>query len=132
MKKWKKYIFWSMCDSWNSFDTITKEWWIDRFYYPMRSNINIWHPVMIWDVLDYIWDTKTSEIIDEKLSTLEIHKWWDYWNFEEIRDLWACHNWIMEDVIEIKLNQLWKEKRKPLEEQSLECIDYVFNLLPKE
>lgn len=57
---------------------------------------SIWHPVMIWDVLDYI---------EEK---------WEY-------------NWEVWDIL-----ALWIFKRKPIEEQSEECIDYVFNLLPKE
>jgi len=51
----------------------------------------IWHPVMIWDVLD-----------------------WMDWNFNI--------NWLIE---------LRKEKRKPIEDQSTECIEFVYNLLDK-
>lgn len=57
----------------------------------------IWHPVMIWDVLD-----------------------WFYMNIElPIRD-WreTC------DIILLERNI----KRKPIEKQSDECIEYVYNL----
>ena len=57
---------------------------------------SIWHPVMIWDVLDYISKKTFREFL---------------------------YNYLIEN---------WKEKRKPIEEQSSDCIDYVFNLLPKE
>lgn len=73
---------------------------MDYFYTKEKWNVYIediiWHPVMIWDVLDYIEDK------------------WEY-------------NWEMWDIL-----ALWILKRKPIEEQSEECIDYVFNLLPKE
>lgn len=101
-ENWKQYIFWNMCTSWNSFDTITKEWWIDRFYYPMRNNINIWHSVMIWDIIDYLqenYNLKPNESLN------------DYFKIER------------------KILNRYEEKRKPIEEQSEECIDYVYNLI---
>ena len=52
----------------------------------------IWHPVMIWDVLDYIC------------------------NFKSI--------WILENILEDR-----NYYKKPIEEQSDECIDYVYNLI---
>jgi len=53
--------------------------------------ITIWHPVMIWDVLDYI-NTKSSTVLKY-------------------------------------INEDWKNKRLPIEEQSKECIEYVYNLI---
>ena len=54
-----------------------------------------WHPVMIWDVLDYI---------------VENQLWWAEYQ-------WACDK--------------WSKLRKPIEEQSEECISFIYNLLPK-
>ena len=51
----------------------------------------IWHPVMIWDVLDMEW-------IDDN------------------------------DIIEYIMD-LFIEKRKPIEEQSEECIKFIYNLI---
>jgi len=59
----------------------------------------IWHPVMIWDVLDYI-------------SNLLISNW-EY----------------LVLVDKNKILKLWKNKRKPIEEQSIECIEYIYNLI---
>ena len=72
-------------DDWSLFD------WIDWDDYK-----KIWHPVMIWDVLDY-WD---NNILQNPKNSL-----WLY------------------------ILKLWKLKRLPIEEQSDECIDYIFNLL---
>ena len=61
---------------------------------------SIWHPVMIWDVLDFcIWN---KELNSKRL-------------------MW-------QNTIFWLLNR-WKEKRKPIEEQSEECIDYIYNLI---
>lgn len=49
----------------------------------------IWHPIMIWDVLEsFYWDIRFSDLA-----------------------------WI------------WKELREPIEEQSDECIDFIYNLI---
>ena len=59
----------------------------------------IWHPVMIWDVLDWIESWKSNslqEFISDNIT------------------------WVI---------QLWKEKRKPIEEQELSCISYIYSLI---
>ena len=38
--------------------------------------------------------------IREKLEYLEIHEWWDYGNFKEIRDKDSCANDILNEVEE--------------------------------
>ena len=59
----------------------------------------IWHPIMIGDVLDYI---------DKYYKT---HLWWD-----------VNVNW---EVI----TRNWNYLRKTIEEQSDDCITYVYNLI---
>ena len=52
----------------------------------------IWHPVMIWDVIEYFyWDARCSDFVD-----------------------------------------VWKNLKAPIENQSDECIDFVYSLLEKE
>lgn len=64
----------------------------------------IWHPVRIGDVLD--WFDKWLEIF------LDVNndKWHD----------------IYKDII-----ALWQNKRLPIDEQSDECIEFVYNLIKK-
>lgn len=63
-------------------------------------NMNIiWHPVMIWDVLDY-----------ENIN----------WKYVDL--LWRPKGY---QVICDK----WEHKKKPIEEQSDDCIDYIYNLI---
>lgn len=68
-------------------------------------NVSHWEseytlPVMIWDLLYYI-ETNMPE-----------------W-FETV---WLS---LKSKIV----NVYWKEKRKPIEEQSEECIDYIYNLI---
>ena len=52
-----------------------------------------WHPVMIWDVLDY----------------------------------YRGESWVNVGVLTIL--EKWNYKRKPIEEQSDECIEFIYNLI---
>ena len=62
----------------------------------------IWHDVYLWDVLDYLYNKQT---------------WLDWQDKEQYRiDLLVIMN-------------LWEHKRKPIEEQSDECIEFIYNLL---
>lgn len=63
--------------------------------------------VMIWDIMDYLEKNNLSEYID--WVTFD-----DIWNLQEF------DNYILKD---------WKEKRKPIEEQSDDLINYVFDLI---
>ena len=65
----------------------------------------IWHPVMIGDVLDWI---------DKKI-------WISNHEYEEF---------VINEVNMAIL--LWGEYPKPIEEQSDECIDYVYSLIQKD
>lgn len=99
-KKLAKYINWfevSNHDMIDDFNCIV-DWELktnNHWYLNMNSIIG--HPVMIWDVLDWI----------EKLLPSEIGSHW--------------HEVIC----------LWKDKRKPIDDQSIEFITYIYNLLKK-
>jgi len=58
----------------------------------------IWHPVMLWDVLDWRGNQPAENTID-------------------------C-------LPDILYRKYWKELRKPLQDQSDDCIDYIYGLLP--
>lgn len=68
--------------------------------YEIDKDRTIWHPVLIWDVLDY--------------KDYDIKSWND--------DDWD----LIKNII-----YFWKEKRKPIENQSEECIEYIYNLINK-
>lgn len=74
----------------------------------------IGHPVMIGDVMDYF-------------ENIALDKIYDYiWvKKEEIPDL------ILQKTKDarMKIFPLWKQKRKPIEEQSDDCIDFIYNLI---
>jgi hypothetical protein len=78
----------------------------------------IWHPVMIGDCLDWI----------EKNT-----QWWlwAYYDWcipsEDLSSL--CIEWISLDNWKTFYWNLRKEKRKPIEYQSDECIEYIYNLI---
>ena len=65
----------------------------------------IWHPVMIGDVFDYMFRCED----------------------------WTRNEWIIDEVTEKLImpqsKHQWWNKRKPIEEQSEECKEYVYNLL---
>lgn len=65
----------------------------------------IWHPIMIGDVLDWI----------ERKMGISNHE------YEEF---------VINEVNMAVL--LWGEYPKPIEEQSDECIDYVYSLIPSK
>lgn len=82
----------------------------------------IWHPVLIWDVLDYL-EKKFFRFItseEEYKETWDITSWLKYW--------------LKKDEMNKILSLLWKwnDKQKPLENQSDECIDYIYNLISDE
>lgn len=63
----------------------------------------IWHPVMIWDVLDWYNKVFGVDLFFDRIPDEIIDLFWDR-----------------------------KQKRKPLEAQSDDTIDYLYSLLPTE
>lgn len=64
----------------------------------------IWHPVMIWDVFQWFQDNKSLEYLNNDIMNTR-------------------------DKIRQYLPAYWENKRKPIEDQSEECIEYIYNLL---
>lgn len=88
---------------WDSYEV---DEWYDSYDINYLVSI-IWHPVMIWDVLDYIEPYWNGYAQDVKFSQERKRK------------------------IDIVLLQ-WEHKRKPIEEQSDECIDYIYSLITND
>ena len=66
----------------------------------------IWHSVMKWDVLDWI-EKEEKRVLEE-----EHNPEYD----------WGCRE-------RQKVLVLWRENRKPIENQSIECIEYIYDLI---
>lgn len=97
---------------------IYREWWDSDEDIEIEIEKIIWHPVMIWDVMDFIWNNLVSKIFSSPESE------------EEADQL----NSLIQDFINQKTGEiieLWNLKRKPIEEQSNECIEFVYNLIKK-
>lgn len=103
---------------WNSGKMIfQRKWWLtnwDKSYKQILSETFnrkkvkiIWHPVLIWDVLDYI----KEEV------------WGNY------KSIYINYIEFFKNENELKLEKLWKNKRLPIESQSEECINYIYNLI---
>ena len=87
------------------------EWWYLKEAFRenfINNTIIIWHPVMIWDVMAYF---------NEKLYQTLNKTWW----------VWKYY-WVNERIIILWFGRM----RRPIEEQSDDCIDYIYDLLQKE
>jgi len=77
-----------------------KHWhWCDYDFNNWKYKI-IGHPVMLWDVLDYLEKEK------------QLHPTWLF--FKELS---------------LEIMKVWKDKRKSIDEQSEETITYIYNLI---
>lgn len=101
---WDRVIFWKGRIS---------EWEEYRWFRVYRDNKSwatiseiIWHPLHIWDVLDWIEKTEYDE---KKIGKLP--RWKTYIRSTE------------------HLRILWKDKRLPLSPTDEELIDYIYNLI---
>lgn len=87
-----------------------EEFVFDEEYEAENNNLKIiWHPVMIWDVMDYIENN------------------WFEDDFEKIYGVEYTPVWKIN--LPNNLFNIWDEKRKPIEDQSDECVDFVYNLI---
>lgn len=108
----KDLEFWCWLDSgrndWYLLDTsrylVEKSEWKYKLYESYTKNKItdiikiIGHPVMIWDVMDYLDNLPPEELLK-----------------------------IIEETE--KIFYIWKYKRKPIEDQSDDCISFIFNLI---
>ena len=81
----------------------------------------IWHPVMIGDVLDWIENKKFN------VGTPIMWFWFDDGDYSDETKLFLIQKHYSE-----KACILWESKRLSIEEQSDECIDYVYSLIPSK
>jgi len=79
-------------------------WWNVVMWKPQHFEV-IGHDVMIWDVLEYNMDAEWNYELAPQFSS---------WDWEFIRD---------------KTITLREKLRKPIEEQSIKCITFIYNLI---
>ena len=105
--------------------------WIDDWIYKI-----IWHKVMIWDVLDWIdeklfWDIcENCEKCGKKLESVQ--HYYEAWGNIDDYDRLECEEHGEQDCLytwEQYIIIMRKELRKPIEDQSDECIDFVYSLI---
>ena len=86
---------------------------INYIYDVIYEERNVWNEVewdfyinkvMIWDVLDFIEKNDLNNIRFDNKTGIVLN------TYDDILDE-------------------WQEKRKPIEEQSDDCIDYIYNLI---
>ena len=75
----------------------------------------IWHPVMIWDVIAYL--RKDYDTFVEWKPEWDTRHYWNGKYYKALLD---------------KIIYTWELFRKPIEDQSEECIDYVYSLIQKD
>lgn len=81
-------------------------------YWYIKSQV-LWHPVMIWDVLDRL---------EKNLYYI------DYCGFINDGGMYTPSSLSDEWLTIVNLLKIWKEKRKPIESQQADCIDFVYEL----
>lgn len=85
----------------------------------VKFNI-IWHPVMIWDVLDKIQKREKCWCLNNIIVC------WD-----KKYKVTYCKDCDINNIVNI-IYKLRQFKRKPLDDQSDDCIRYIYSLLPSE
>lgn len=91
-------------------DSFSEEFVFDEEYETENNNLTIiWHPVMLGDVVDYC------------------EKYCLEWDIEKL--YWVEYMPIGKINLPTNIFTLWEEKRKPITEQSDECIKFVYNLI---
>lgn len=102
VSKWlKNYYYWSC--------PVDDEYiWKPR--YKSDSIEIIWHPVMIWDLLD--WAEKKSKENKEFLTKFTDKNCYICWIWIELHNMFTN----------------WEYTREPIEKQSDKCIDYIYSL----
>lgn len=81
-----------------------------------------------WIKFTHSWDTNADEVILES-----IEEWTAYiiWHPVNIWDCLSYFNYktIWVDYTTNDILKFWDNKRKPIENQTPECIEYIYNLL---
>lgn len=101
------------------FDWFETEVKLEKIKIENKWNIEyevIWHPVMIWDIFDYISRKLVAKIFHSPNTS------------EEADELWKIASEFVEKKF-LEITLLYDYKRLPIENQSDECIDFIYNLL---
>lgn len=106
---WENVIFIRQNKTWSYLSIRENEEFTVSLWYTPEI---IWHPVMIGDVLRQI-RLLAGYALDNNLIKKS-----DFWN------VIAQHNY--------RITQIWEDFREPIEDQSDECIDYVYSLIPSK
>lgn len=81
---------------------------------------DVWiEKVFIGDVMDFF--EKHSETDKGTITQ---------WDWVKILKMWCTKEKKIE-ILNYNLFLVWKKKRNPIEEQSNECIDFIYNLISK-
>jgi len=91
---------------------------------------NRWFTLVEWtEYTDFLWQTWTStQTFKEKHIKKIIWHPVFIWVLLEYHDK-ECDWYLMNSWEVFELFELWKNKKLPIEEQSDDCIDYVYNLI---
>lgn len=101
-------------NKWFEYETITIEEYIDSdswyIWHYIDKEIDIKRKVWLWDILDYVDKTQAKP------------------DFNRCSYEWSENYYIMEenDRTESFILSLYKDKRKSIESQNIECIKFVF------
>ena len=104
---------------WDIHNTIVIEDGVNSRCYSIEEII--WHPVMIWDIID--WIEKKDFDINKKIP------WFWFDDEEEICD--ESKLFLIQDYYTDKIIAFWDKKREPVEAQSDDCIDFIYSLIQK-
>jgi len=115
----KKYL---MC-----FDCMAKEWrvypWKTKWYWWICIQCKLeWEDIWLnWTTETYKWDCTIWDVLD-----------WVNKNIEKsfIEEKPVIYDWL--DDYRQDILYKWHEARKPIQDQSDECIRYIYSLLPPE
>lgn len=115
-----------MSDKENMLQRIYEVVWYNQSIYEYTYRLSDYERhlnlIMIGDVIDYLWERDKDYIIH----------WHVVWGLAAQHNLisWASYYFNRCTFYEKNLIDLWEYKRKPIEEQSIECIQYIYSLLP--
>ena len=114
---WENVIFIRKNKTWSYLSIRENEEFTVSLWYTTEI---IWHPVMIGDVLDWIENKKFN------VNVPIMWFWFDDGDYSDETKLFLIQKHYSE-----KACILWESKRLSIEEQSDECIDYVYSLIQK-
>ena len=107
---WKEYIISAILININIIQYVW--WWHDMLsvFKTRATDMIIWHPVMIGDVFE--WTHNEQRIMNKNQEDYE--GYYLLWGMSRIRT---------------SLANIWSQPAKPIEEQSKDCKEYVYNLI---